>query len=172
MLAPLSVGFLLTYMSWQSALQISVLPGLIMGLVLLRWWRRVPAAQAEHIGRADLDAMWRVWRRPAGLTVAGLLVAYEAAFVALLAMTPLFLQREHGYSFALTGVVLAVMLTAGAIAGPFIGRAPDVAGRRGVAALTLAGSGAAGLAAALAGGGLLLIGGLVVTGVSWWRCAR
>ncbi|MCE2469157.1 MAG: MFS transporter [Dehalococcoidia bacterium] len=99
-----------------------------------------------------------------GLTVAVMVVAYQTAFVALQTMTPLFLQREHGYSLALIGVVLAAMLTAGALAGPFIGRMSDVAGRRVVAVAVLALASAAALVAAFAGGGLLMVAGLVVAG--------
>ena len=163
-LAPLSVGFMLTYMTWQNALQISVLPALAVGVLLLWWWRRIPPSRGERIGRADLGAIWRSWRTPLGLTVAVMVVAYQTAFVALQTMTPLFLQREHGYSLALIGVVLAAMLTAGALAGPFIGRMSDVAGRRVVAVAALAFASAAALVAAFAGGGLLMVAGLVVAG--------
>ena len=163
-LAPLSAGFLLTYLSWQSVLQISVLPALLVGIVLLWWWRRIPPSGRERISRADLGAMWREWRRPAGLAVAAMLVTYQASFIALQAMTPLFLIREHSYSLAMTGVVFAAMLTGGALASPFVGRLSDITGRRRVAAVALAGSGAAGLVVALAPGGVLLIGGLVVAG--------
>ncbi len=162
--APLSVGFLLTYMSWQSALRLSVLPPLLVGVVLLWWWRRIPPSQGERIGRADLREMWRAWRRPAGLSVAAMLVTYQMSFVALQAMTPLFLVREHDYSIGLTAVVFAAMLTGGALASPFIGRASDTAGRKRVAVVALAGAGVAAAVAAFAGGGLLLVGSLVVAG--------
>ena len=164
-LAPLSVGFMLTYIAWQTALQVSVLPALAMGALLLWWWRRIPMSRGERIGRADLGALWRSWRTPLGLTVAAMVIAYQTAFVALQTMTPLFLQREHGYSPALIGVVLAAMLAAGALAAPFIGKMSDVTGRRGVAVIALALASAAALVAAFAGGGLLLIGGLVAAGL-------
>ncbi len=163
-LAPLSVGFLLTYFEWQQVLQLSVLPALGMGVLLLWWWRRIPPSQGERIGRADLGAIWRSWRTPLGLTVAAMVIAYQTSFVALQTMTPLFLQRDHGYSTALIGVVLAAMLTAGALAAPFIGRLSDVAGRRVVAIAALALASAAALVAAFAGGGLLMVAGLVVAG--------
>jgi FSR family fosmidomycin resistance protein-like MFS transporter len=163
-LAPLSVGFLLTYFSWQHVLQISVLPALVVGVVLLWWWRRIPPSGRERIGRADLGAMWREWRRPGGLLVAAMLVTYQMSFIALQAMTPLFLVREHDYSIALAGVVFAAMLTGGALASPFVGRASDTAGRKRVAVVALAGSGMAAAFAAFAGGGLLLVGALVVAG--------
>ena len=41
-LAPLSVGFLLVVFDWRTALQISVLPALLMGLVFFRIAPRVP----------------------------------------------------------------------------------------------------------------------------------
>lgn len=163
-LAPLSVGFMLTYLNWQQTLRISVLPALVVGIVLLWWWRRIPPSRHEPIGKTDLGAMWRAWRSPLGLATAAMLITYQFAFVALQAMTPLFLTREHGYSIGLTSVVFAAMLTGGALASPFVGRVSDVAGRKGVSIVVLAVAGSVAIVAAFAGGGLLLVGGLVVAG--------
>ena len=128
--APLSVGFLLTYLSWQSVLRISVLPSFLVGILMLWWWRRIPPSRGR-IGKVDLGVIWRAWRTPTGILVAGMAVAYTMAFVALEGMTPLFLLRVQGFSLVLTGAVLAVMLAGGAVASPFLGRASDITGRGG-----------------------------------------
>jgi FSR family fosmidomycin resistance protein-like MFS transporter len=163
-LAPLSVGFLLTHLSWQNVLQVSVLPPLLIGIFMVWWWRRIPPSRGERIGKTNLGVMWGAWRTPLGITVAGMAVACTMAFVALEAMTPLFLLREQAYSTALTGLVFSAMLAGGAVASPIVGRASDVAGRRSIAVAVLAGSGLAGLVAAFASDGLLLISALVVAG--------
>ena len=52
------------------------------------------------------------------------------AHVAVLSMTPLFLQRDLSYSPLTAGVVIALMLTLGSILQPRIGRLSDQTGRR------------------------------------------
>ena len=152
--APLAVGFLLEYVDWRTALQFSVVPTAIMGLVFFRVARKVPRTQGSRLTRADLVAMWHTWRRPAGLRVATLIAVYNMALMALFSMTPLFLQTEHGLTPGETGLAFSVMLLIGALAQPLIGRLSDRTSRRPVIVL---GNGLAALAAL----GVWLSGSLV-----------
>ena len=162
-LAPLCVGFLLTYVDWRGALQVSVIPTVLMGIVFLRIAKRVPPAAHGSITRADLRLLWRAWRRPAGLVLVAMMGLYNMAGIALLAMTPLFLMTVHGLSPAVTGVAFSLMVLVGALAQPFIGRLSDRVGRRPVFIVgnMVAAFGAAGIA--LAPGPGLAIAGIVVT---------
>ena len=56
------------------------------------------------------------------------------------------------------------MLTGGAILSPLIGRASDTIGRKPVAAAALFGAGIMAIVAAFATSGLLLVGGLIISG--------
>ena len=67
---------------------------------------------------------------PAGIAMFGLGVSYSMAFIALLAMAPLFFQDFHGYSSASTGIAFAVMLVGGGLAAPLMGQASDRFGRK------------------------------------------
>ena len=153
--APLAMGFLLEYVDWRAALQLSLVPTAIMGLVFFRVARTVPRTQGSRLTRADLVTMWHTWRRPAGLRVATLIAVYNMALMALFSMTPLFLQTEHGLTPGETGLAFSVMLLIGALAQPLIGRLSDRTSRRPVIVL---GNGLAVLAAL----GVWLSGSLAV----------
>jgi FSR family fosmidomycin resistance protein-like MFS transporter len=129
-LAPLAVGFLLAWTDWRTALQISVLPPLLLGLVFLALRHRVPTTERHAITRADLANMWRIWRTGQGLKLIAMIALYNMAFIAILAMSPLLMQRAHGFTPAQTGIVFSVMLLAGALLQPVIGHVSDRIGRR------------------------------------------
>lgn len=129
-LAPLSIGFLLVWFDWRTALQISTIPAVIMGLAFFRIAGTVPSSPHHAISLADLRALWNIWRVPRGLGVIGMVSVYNMSLLAILAMTPLFLQRVHGLSLAETGAVFSAMLLAGALFQPFVGRLSDATGRK------------------------------------------
>jgi DHA2 family methylenomycin A resistance protein-like MFS transporter len=142
-LAPLGVGFLLGHFDWRTSLLISALPAALMGLAFFRMAAHIPPSPHQAISRADLRALWNTWRSPQGLSVIGMISAYNMALLAILSMTPLFFQRVHGFSPAETGITFSAMVLAGAFAQPLIGRISDVAGRK---PLFIAGNGVALLA--------------------------
>ena len=162
-LAPLSIGFLLVYVDWRGALLISAIPAIIMGLVFLRVAKHVPPPVQGSLSRSDASALWRVWMRPAGLALIVMISAYSMAMMALLSMTPLFLQTVHGLTPPMTGIAFSLMLLFGALLQPFVGKFSDHIGRR---PLFVAGNFIAAVAAAciaLASGPAAAITAMVVT---------
>ena len=127
---PLMVGFLLGYVEWRFAFQLAIIPAALMGLAMLYFHRHVAASRESAITKAELRDVVGVWMRPAGMAMFGLGVSYSMAFIALLAMTPLFFQDFHGYSSAWTGGAFAVMLVGGGLAAPLMGQASDRFGRK------------------------------------------
>ncbi len=142
-LGPLLVGFLLSYVDWRTALQISALPAAIMGLVFLRIAGAVPAGPQHSFSRHDVSGLWRIWTSRRGLALTAMISVYNMALMAVLAMSPLFLQQVHSFSPLETGIAFSIMLLAGALAQPAIGRLSDGIGRKPV---FLAGNGLAVLA--------------------------
>ena len=143
-LAPLAVGFLLAYVDWRVAMQLTVLPTVLMGLVFFRVARKVPSAASRRVTRIDLLEIWQTWKHPKGLKLIALMCAYNMALMALLSMTPLFLQTVHGLTPGETGLAFSGMLLLGALAQPVIGRVSDLTGRR---SIILLGNGIAAVAA-------------------------
>ncbi len=162
-LAPLSVGVLIGVFDWRTTLQLSAIPAALMGLVFLRAAARVPRSARTAIARADFQALWRAWRRPAGLGMIGMISAYNMAFLALLSMTPLFLQRVHGFSPVETGFIFAAMLLVGAVIQPAVGHLSDLTGRKRVVIAGNLAAAVAALAIALSPGPVSVIAALIAT---------
>lgn len=144
-LAPLSVGFLLSFFDWRSALVVSVIPTVLLGLCFLWVARAVPIVEKRAVDRQDLLDLLRAWRAGSGLRIVAMISLYNMALIALLSMIPLYLAAVHGLAPATIGVVFAALLIMGALAQPWVGWMSDTAGRRpvlvvgnGVAALAVA----------------------------------
>jgi len=129
-LAPLSIGVLLAFVGWREVLLISVIPATIMGLVFLRVAKHVPPPTQRSLSRIDASALWLVWMQPAGLALIVMICTYSMAMIALLSMTPLFLQSVHGLTSTMTGIAFSLMLLFGALLQPFVGKLSDRIGRR------------------------------------------
>jgi FSR family fosmidomycin resistance protein-like MFS transporter len=129
-LAPLAVGFLLAVVDWRTALQVSAVPPLLLGLAFLVLRHRVPSTERHAITRGDLARMWQIWRTGSGLRLIAMIALYNMAFIAILAMSPLLMLRAHAFTPAETGIVFSVMLLAGALLQPVIGHVSDRIGRR------------------------------------------
>jgi FSR family fosmidomycin resistance protein-like MFS transporter len=109
-LGPLLVGFLLSYMDWRTALRICVVPAFVMGILFIFVARHIPKRPTTRFSHHDLISLWQIWRTPSGLKVVCLIAIYNMALVALLSMTPLYLQRRHGMGPEMTGMTFSAMV--------------------------------------------------------------
>lgn len=148
-----AVGHLLSLGDWRFALQIIALPALIMGCMFFFVVRRVPLVKAARPTAADFTDIWRTWATRPGFRIVSLFASYNIALFAILTMTPVFLQRDHGFDWQETSIALALMMVLGALAQPVMGKLSDGLGRwpliicgNGIAAL---GAGAAWLSTSL-----------------------
>lgn len=127
--APLAVGFLLSVFDWRTTLQLSVLPAVLMGIVFLFFARRIPRSTAAGVSRLELAQISRQWVRPGGLLLIAMISIYNMALMALMSMSPLFMQQELGYSPAHSGMVFAASMLAGSLLQPLLGRYSDILDR-------------------------------------------
>lgn len=135
-LSPLLVGFLLAFLDWRVVLQISVIPAALMGIAFLFIARRIPSRHASTaISRADLGAFITQWRGRTGLFLIAGIATYNMALIALMTMSPLFMQRELGFNSAQTGMAFAAAMLVGSIGQPIVGRLSDRQGRFGIFAV-------------------------------------
>ncbi len=160
-LGPLVTGLLLGYFDWRTSLQISVIPALIMGLIFIFIARKIDLKADKKLTRIDVKGLIRQWGNRVGLRLMLSMISYNMALVAILGMTPLYLQTEYGLSPLEAGVVFAAMLLVGTAFQPFMGKYTDRRGRKPVIVLVLVLSS---LCAILAGSSTslsLLIAGLL-----------
>jgi MFS family permease len=148
-LGPIGVGLMLTFTDWRNAMRLSVIPAALMGVVFVFVMRRLGETKtsAAHDGPRERPSVLGPWATKPGLVFMTTIVLYNMAYVAILSMTPLFLQRDLSYSPLAAGVVIALMLTMGSILQPRIGRLSDQTGRRSmILAATAIGAVCAGVA--------------------------
>jgi MFS family permease len=127
-LAPLTIGFLLTYMDWRSTLQIWAVPGVAMGL---SYALLCPEINGSSVPRAR-------WRRSlwediiTNRAVFGmfLISAFRAmGQTALITFLPLYLTRELGLSVGTVGLYVSILFFFAGIAPSYSGWISDRVGR-------------------------------------------
>ena len=123
-------GYLLSLGDWSFALKVVAIPALLMGAVFFFVARRVPLVQAVPPRKADFVDIWRTWATRSGVQIVLLFSCYNIALFALMTMTPVFLQRDHGFDWQETAITLALMMVLGALVQPLMGRMSDQIGRR------------------------------------------
>jgi MFS family permease len=129
-LAPLSTGFLLGYFDWQTTLQILVLPVVLMGLAFVPVALRIGRDNPGRPAPIEFGAMLRQWCRPAGLALIAMMILYNMALVAQLAMAPLYFQQKHGISPFYAGAIFACILVVGSLLQPAFGKFSDTRERK------------------------------------------
>ncbi len=139
-LAPLSTGFLLGFFDWQTTLQILALPALIMGILFIPVAKRISRDNPGRVNPIDFRGMVRQWFRPAGIALMGVMILYNMALIAQLAMAPLYFQTDHGLSPFHAGLIFAAILMLGSLLQPVFGRYSDRRGRKPMIVLVLFGT--------------------------------
>jgi len=129
-LGPLATGFLLGYFSWQTSLQIMVIPVVIMGIVFIPFSKRI--TQNVQSKRIDINfrGLIKHWSTGTGVAMMSMMIFYNMALMAMLGMTPLYLQSEHALSPFHAGIVFASLLMVGTLFQPVFGHYTDSRGRK------------------------------------------
>ncbi|MYB34400.1 MAG: MFS transporter [Gammaproteobacteria bacterium] len=128
-LAPVSIGVLLTYFDWQSSLQIITIPAFLMGLLFIVMGPRITSVSRQPVRKEKFTQALQVWLTHRGLMMVGMMVLYNMSLFALLSMTPLTLQQRYEMSVFNSSVLFAAMLVIGTMFQPFIGKLSDMVGR-------------------------------------------
>jgi FSR family fosmidomycin resistance protein-like MFS transporter len=129
-LGPLATGFLLGYFDWQTSLQILLIPVILMGIMFIPVADRIRSTAGHNLDAVDIKGLVRHWLHGPGISLMLIMVFYNMSLMAILAMTPLYLQTEHGLSPFDTGLIFAAMLMLGAAFQPFVGQYTDRRGRK------------------------------------------
>ena len=151
-LGPLTAGLLLGYFDWRTSMQILVIPAVVMGLVFIPIAKRIGTTSQRKISKLDLKNLLKRWSTRKGFGLVSMMILYNMALFAILSMTPLFLQSEHGLSPFHSGAVFAAMLLVGTLFQPFTGWLSDRIGRKSVIVVTMVAAGIFAILAAVSTG--------------------
>jgi FSR family fosmidomycin resistance protein-like MFS transporter len=140
-LAPLAVGALLTIFNWHTVVIGNVIPGIVIGIILLLLLRNI---QGQTKTKAEED-----YAEKAGLKIGEylkglvglfknrslILISISSGFRAmtqssLYVFLPLYLSYEMGFSPFLVGLGMFLLQAAGFIAAPISGHVSDKVGRK------------------------------------------
>ncbi len=158
---PLMAGFLLGFLDWRTTLQLSAVPTLLMGVAFIWVARHVPRSTAGGLGRADFVHFLQVWSRPVGLRVIAMIAVYHMALMAMLSMSALFLQGDHGFTAWQAALVFAGGLMLGSLLQPVVGRWSDTVGRKRIFVGGAVLAAACGMIVALASSATTIVAGIV-----------
>ncbi|HEX2229028.1 MAG TPA: MFS transporter [Candidatus Binatia bacterium] len=133
-ITPLFVGVLLANLSWQTATQVQLLPGLLFAFLL---WRALAGVFTQGDSpRRRMSAQFRdvvaviTNRAFLGLSVStGLL---SMARLVILTFLPIYLQEHLHYSSVALGIYIALLHAMGTISQPLLGLLSDRFGRKAV----------------------------------------
>ena len=140
-LAPLVIGALLGWLSWRTVVAVNIVPGLVMGVIILVMLGALGAATAGNSDALNAAAEKRSIRHYirdfANLLKnrAVLLIAFSASFrsmtqAGLLTFLPVYLAYELNYSPFAVGACLTVIQLAGFLSAPVAGHLSDKLGRK------------------------------------------
>ena len=133
-ITPLLVGILLANLSWQTAAQVQLLPGLLFAFLL---WRALAGVFSDSAApRQRISAQFRdvaaVIKNPAflGLSVSTGLLSMSRLII--LTFLPIYLQEHLHYSSVALGIYIALLHAMGTISQPILGVLSDRLGRKAV----------------------------------------
>lgn len=124
------VGVLLVWFDWRVALQVLVIPTLVMGVVFIFIAPKVPRHVNARPTLADFADIWTVWATKAGVRVIALFTVYNMSLFAIITMMPLYLKNHHEFGWQDTSIAMAVMMLFGALGQPWMGKISDQIGRK------------------------------------------
>ncbi len=160
-LGPLTTGFLLGFFSWQTTLQILVIPAVLMGLLFIPVAARISRENPPVLVTIDFAGLARQWLKADGYRLMALMILYNMSLMAMLAMAPLYFQSEHGLSPFQAGLIFACILIVGSLFQPWFGKYSDMRGRKPIILLVLFSASACALFAGFADGLYWVILGLL-----------
>ena len=139
-LAPLAVGWLLTFYNWRSVVVMNVIPGIVVAGIILLYVGRLQAAdvraglakpKSEKLPIADRLRQFAKLMHNRALVTLSIGSAFRSMTQgALLTFLPLYLARVMNYSIEWIGLCMFALQACGFIAAPIAGHLSDKVGRR------------------------------------------
>jgi len=131
-ITPLLVGVLLANLSWQTAAQVQLLPGLLFAFLL---WRALAGVFSDIAApRQRVSAQFRdvaaVIKNPAFLGLSAATGLLSMSRLIVLTFLPIYLQEHLHYSSVALGIYIALLHGLGTVSQPILGLLSDRFGRK------------------------------------------
>jgi MFS family permease len=130
-LAPLAVGFILSFLTWRYFLTVNVVPGLLAAFLLWFLLSEGSRAVVEHVPlRQYLHYARGLFRNNVFLRLAFVSAFRASGQNALFTFLPVYLVNQAGLSSTAAGLYLSLLTFAGIFSAPFLGWSSDQVGRK------------------------------------------
>ncbi|WP_017727539.1 MFS transporter [Halalkalibacterium ligniniphilum] len=139
LLAPVIIGTVLTFVSWQDVVYFNIIPAIVVGIVIAFMLRNIEVTSNKGIKKENGEKLtfpeYMAGFKELLKNKAVLLIALASGMrsmtqLGLMTFLPIFLLLELGYSPFLVGLYITVMQAGGLIAAPLMGKLSDNVGRR------------------------------------------
>ena len=156
-LAPVTVGAIILVVSWQSTLQVHLIPALVLAFIL---WRSVGGMYQARGPRPSFRSyrgdIKRLLSNPHVVAILASSNLTNMARFSILTFLPIYVQETLGYSSFVLGIYLSLLYAMGMVSQPVMGLLSDRLGRKVVIVPSLAAMGLIYVAMVFVPGGIAL----------------
>ncbi len=164
-IGPLLAGALLTYVSWRTIMQGSIVPAIISGVAVWVVLKTIPAqgGGAENI-RIYTQGLRRLFRNKKLLLILAFAAGFGGGQATIMTFFPVYLREDLGYDSGRVGLYIALAQVVGIAAQPLMGYLSDRLSRKAVMVPSLLALGITSLALGASLDGWLLVVVVLVMG--------
>lgn len=134
--APLAIGFLLLTVSWQTLLQVHLIPAIVIGIVLWKILSSTYKNEEQSTSQFKLKVYWgdvkSLVTHPVVVAIISVNIFTNMARLAVTTFLPIYIQDTLGYSALGVGFFWGLLHAMGAISQPIMGYLSDKFGRKSV----------------------------------------
>ena len=134
--APLAIGFFLLTVSWQTLLQVHLIPAIVIGILLWKilssTYKNEEQSKVQFQLRAYWDDVKALVTHPVVVAIISVNIFTNMARLAVTTFLPIYIQDTLGYSALGVGFFWGLLHAMGAISQPIMGYLSDKFGRKSV----------------------------------------
>ncbi len=136
---PILTGFLIGFLAWQTVLQLSLIPAVLMGVGTYLLLRSIPSLSAETTTRGYFGGVRAALSNPRLLLVLATTACFSGSQIGIMSFLPIYAREDLAMSTTATGALVSLLQVAGIGSQPLLGYLSDLFGRRVVLAIGFAG---------------------------------